>query len=215
MSSQHTTAQLTDLLALAPVIPVITIEDAKQAVPLARALVAGGLRVIEITLRTQAGMDSARAILAEVPEAIVGIGTVLTPDDYERAAKLGAAFAISPGLSVELLDAARAGELPFAPGIQTASDLMACVTRGFGLVKFFPAVPAGGLAALDALGGPFPTVRFCPTGGINTGNAAQWLAHKKVVAIGGSWVAPAADIKAGRWAEIEQRARDAAALRPA
>jgi 2-dehydro-3-deoxyphosphogluconate aldolase/(4S)-4-hydroxy-2-oxoglutarate aldolase len=92
---------------------------------------------------------------------------------------------------------------------------MACVTRGFGLVKFFPAVPAGGLAALDALGGPFPTVRFCPTGGINTGNAAQWLAHKKVVAIGGSWVAPAADIKAGRWTEIEQRARDAAALRPA
>jgi len=215
MSSQQTTAQLTKLLALAPVIPVITIEDAQQAVPLARALVAGGLRVIEITLRTQAGMDSARAILAEVPDAIVGIGTVLTPADYERAAKLGVAFAISPGMSIALLDAAKAGELPFAPGVQTASDLMACVTRGFELVKFFPAVPAGGLAALDALGGPFPNVRFCPTGGINAANAAQWLAHKKVVAIGGSWVAPAADIKAERWTEIEQRARDAAALRPA
>jgi 2-dehydro-3-deoxyphosphogluconate aldolase/(4S)-4-hydroxy-2-oxoglutarate aldolase len=215
MSSQQTTAQLTKLLALAPVIPVITIEDAQQAVPLARALVAGGLRVVEITLRTQAGMDSARAILAEVPDAIVGIGTVLTPADYERAAKLGVAFAISPGMSIALLDAAKAGELPFAPGVQTASDLMACVTRGFELVKFFPAVPAGGLAALDALGGPFPNVRFCPTGGINAANAAQWLDHKKVVAIGGSWVAPAADIKAERWTEIEQRARDAAALRPA
>jgi 2-dehydro-3-deoxyphosphogluconate aldolase / (4S)-4-hydroxy-2-oxoglutarate aldolase len=208
-------ARLRDVFALAPVIPVITIEDARQAVPLARALVKGGLRVVEITLRTQAGMDAARAILAEVPEAVVGIGTVLTPADYERAAKLGAAFAISPGMSIELLEAAKAGTLPFAPGVQTASDLMACVTRGFELVKFFPAVPAGGLAAIDALQGPFPNVRFCPTGGINAGNAAQWLAHKKVLAIGGSWVAPAADIRAANWAVIEQRAREAAALRPA
>jgi 2-dehydro-3-deoxyphosphogluconate aldolase/(4S)-4-hydroxy-2-oxoglutarate aldolase len=214
MSSQQAAAQLTPLFALAPVIPVITIEDAAQAVPLARALVKGGLRVVEITLRTSAGMDAARAILAEVPEAVVGIGTVLTPADYERAAKLGVAFAISPGMSIDLLDAAKAGELPFAPGIQTASDLMACVIRGFELVKFFPAVPAGGLAALDALAGPFPQIRFCPTGGINAGNAAQWLAHKKVVAIGGSWVAPSADIKAGNWDAIEQRAREAMALRP-
>ena len=213
MSAQQ--AGLPDVFALAPVIPVITIEDARQAVPLARALVKGGLRVVEITLRTQAGMDAARAILAEVPDAVVGIGTVLTPEDYERAAKLGAAFAISPGMSVDLLDAAKAGGLPFAPGIQTASDLMACIAKGFTLVKFFPAMPAGGLAALDALGGPFPSARFCPTGGINAGNAAQWLAHKKVVAIGGSWVAPAADINAGNWAVIEQRAREAIALRPA
>lgn len=213
MSMQDKRARLDAIFALAPVIPVITIEDAAQAVPLARALIKGGLRVIEITLRTQAGLDAARAIIAEVPEAVVGIGTVLTPEDYARAAKLGAAFAISPGLSAELLDAAREGELPFAPGIQTASDLIACVVRGFERVKFFPAVPAGGLAAIDALAGPFPTVRFCPTGGINAANAAQWLAHKKVVAIGGSWVAPAADIKAGAWAAIEQRARDAAALR--
>ena len=213
MNSQDRRAKLEAVFALAPVIPVITIEDAAQAVPLARALVAGGLVVIEITLRTQAGFDAAQAIIAEVPDAVVGIGTVLTPADYERASKLRAAFAISPGLSIELLEAANAGELPFAPGIQTPSDLIACVTRGYELVKFFPAVPAGGLAALDALAGPFPQVRFCPTGGINAGNAAQWLAHKKVVAIGGSWVAPAADIKSGAWAAIEQRARDASALR--
>jgi len=213
MNSQDRRAKLEKVFALAPVIPVITIEDHKQAVPLARALVAGGLKVIEITLRTQAGFDAARAIINEVPDAVVGIGTVLTPADYERVAQLGAAFAISPGLSIELLDAANAGELPFAPGIQTPSDLIASVTRGYELVKFFPAVPAGGLAALDALAGPFPQVRFCPTGGINAGNAAQWLAHKKVVAIGGSWVAPAADIKAGAWAAIEQRAREACALR--
>jgi len=213
MTTPKAAARLAELFALAPVIPVITIEDAKQAVPLARALVAGGLRVIEITLRTAAAMDAARAILAEVPDAIVGIGTVLSPADYERVAKLGAAFAISPGMSIELLDAARAGELPFAPGIQTASDLIACVTRGFELAKFFPAMPAGGLAAIDALGGPFPNVRFCPTGGISASNAAQWLAHKKVVAIGGSWIAPSADIKAGAWAAIEERARAAAALR--
>jgi len=213
MNSQDRRAKLEAVFALAPVIPVITIEDHKQAVPLARALVAGGLRVIEITLRTQAGFDAARAIIDEVPDAVVGIGTVLMPADYERAARLGAAFAISPGLSIELLDAANAGELPFAPGVQTPSDLIACVTRGYELVKFFPAVPAGGLAALDALAGPFPQVRFCPTGGINAGNAAQWLAHKKVVAIGGSWVAPAADIKAGAWPAIEQRAREATMLR--
>jgi 2-dehydro-3-deoxyphosphogluconate aldolase/(4S)-4-hydroxy-2-oxoglutarate aldolase len=111
------------------------------------------------------------------------------------------------------MQAASAGDLPFVPGIQTASDLIACVTRGFELVKFFPAVPAGGLAAIDALAGPYPNVRFCPTGGISTSNAAQWLAHKKVVAIGGSWIAPSADIKAGAWAAIEERARAAVALR--
>lgn len=213
MSTQQAAARLREVLALAPVIPVITIDDAKQAVPLARALVKGGLRVVEITLRTPAAVDAARAIIAEVPEAVVGIGTVLTPADYDNAARLGAAFAISPGLSIDLLEAARTGDLPFAPGIQTASDLIACVIRGFELVKFFPAVPAGGLAALDALAGPFPNVQFCPTGGINACNAAQWLAHKKVLAVGGSWVAPSADIKAGAWAAIEERARAAVALR--
>jgi 2-dehydro-3-deoxyphosphogluconate aldolase / (4S)-4-hydroxy-2-oxoglutarate aldolase len=213
MSNPKVHARLMELFAQAPVIPVITIEDSVHAAPLARALVAGGLPVIEITLRTDAAVESARAIIAEVPEAVVGIGTVLTPADLERAAKLGAAFAISPGMSHDLLDAAASGDLPFAPGIQTASDLIACVTRGYDLVKFFPAVPAGGLATLNALSGPFPSVRYCPTGGIGEANVAQWLAHPKVVSVGGSWIAPAADIKAGAWAAIEQRARAAAGLR--
>jgi 2-dehydro-3-deoxyphosphogluconate aldolase/(4S)-4-hydroxy-2-oxoglutarate aldolase len=212
MNPKKSGRRIDELLTLAPVVPVITIENAADAVPLARALVAGGLRVVEITLRTSAAMDAARAIVAEVSEAVVGIGTVLTPKDLEQAGKLGAAFAISPGLSADLLDAAAAGDLPFAPGIQTASDLIACVTRGFDLVKFFPAVPAGGLAALNALAGPFPSVRYCPTGGISEANAAQWLAHPKVVAVGGSWVAPVADIKAGAWSAIESRARAAAAF---
>jgi 2-dehydro-3-deoxyphosphogluconate aldolase / (4S)-4-hydroxy-2-oxoglutarate aldolase len=212
-SNSKTRVRLMELFALAPVIPVITIEDAAHAVPLARALVAGGLPVIEITLRTDAAIEAARAIVAEVPAAVVGIGTVLTPADLARAAKLGAAFAISPGMSHELLEAAASGDLPFAPGIQTASDLIACVTRGYDLVKFFPAVPAGGLAALNALSGPFPSVRYCPTGGIGEANVAQWLAHPKVVAVGGSWIAPTADIKAGAWSAIEQRARAAAGLR--
>ena len=210
--SEKNRARLTELFALAPVIPVITIEEAKAAVPLARALVAGGLRVIEITLRTAAAVEAARAIIAEVPEALVGIGTVLTARDLEQAAALRAAFAISPGQSAELLEAAASGDLPFAPGIQTPSDLSACVTRGFDLVKFFPAVPAGGLPALSALAGPFPQVRYCPTGGISEANVAQWLAHPKVVAVGGSWVAPATDIKAGNWPAIQSRARAAAGL---
>ena len=205
-------ARLRELFALAPVVPVITIEDAKAAVPLARALVAGGLRAIEITLRTAQAVEAARAIIAEVPEALVGIGTVLTGKDFEQAAALRAAFAISPGQSAELLDAAAASDLPFAPGIQTPSDLIACVTRGFDLVKFFPAVPAGGLPALNALAGPFPQVRYCPTGGISETTVGQWLAHPKVLAVGGSWVAPASDIKAGNWTAIESRARGAAGL---
>jgi 2-dehydro-3-deoxyphosphogluconate aldolase / (4S)-4-hydroxy-2-oxoglutarate aldolase len=212
MSREKSRARLDALFALAPVVPVITIEDASAAVPLSRALVAGGLPVVEITLRTPAAVEAARAIIAEVKEAFVGIGTVLTPDDLQRAEGLGAAFAISPGLSIELLHAAASGNLPFVPGIQTASDLIACVTRGYDLVKFFPAVPAGGLATLNALGGPFPNVRFCPTGGIGEADAAQWLAHPRVVAVGGSWVAPASDIKAGAWSKIEARARAAAAL---
>jgi 2-dehydro-3-deoxyphosphogluconate aldolase / (4S)-4-hydroxy-2-oxoglutarate aldolase len=209
---QTNRARLLELFALAPVVPVITIEEAKAAVPLARALVAGGLRVIEITLRTAQAVEAARAIIAEVPEALVGIGTVLTAKDLEQAVALRAAFAISPGQSAELLDAAAAGDMPFAPGIQTPSDLIASVTRGFDLVKFFPAVPAGGLPALSALAGPFPQVRYCPTGGISEANVGEWLAHPKVVAVGGSWVAPSSDIKAGNWPAIESRARAAAGL---
>ena len=211
--SEKSQARLMEILSLAPVIPVITIESPAQALPLARALVAGGLPAIEITLRTAAAVEAARAIVAEVPEAVVGIGTVVTPWDLERASALGAAFAVSPGVTADLLTAAAISDIPFAPGVQTASDLITCVTRGFDLVKFFPAVPAGGLAALNALSGPFPQVRYCPTGGISAANAAEWLAHPKVAAVGGSWVASAPDIAAGAWSTIEQRARAAVSLR--
>jgi 2-dehydro-3-deoxyphosphogluconate aldolase/(4S)-4-hydroxy-2-oxoglutarate aldolase len=200
-------AQLDDLLRAAPVIPVITIERAEEGVPLARALVAGGLRALEITLRTPAAPAAAKAIGEAVPEAIVGVGTVLTPQDLESARGLGARFAVSPGATPELLDAAAGGELPFIPGVQTASELMAALARGFEVVKLFPAVPAGGIAALKALAGPFPQVRFCPTGGIGEENFLDWLKLPNVACVGGSWLAPAADIRAGDWAAITARAR--------
>jgi 2-dehydro-3-deoxyphosphogluconate aldolase/(4S)-4-hydroxy-2-oxoglutarate aldolase len=213
MSSDKARARLEAMFAVAPVVPVITIDKVDDAVPLARALIAGGLRAIEITLRTDAGLAAAEAIIRGVPDAIVGLGTVVTPDDLKRAAKIGVAFALSPGMTTDLLQAAVEFDMPFVPGIQTASELLACTTRGFELVKFFPAVPAGGLAALSALSGPFPTVRYCPTGGINEANVAEWLAHPQVVAVGGSWIAPASDIRAGAWSAIEARSRSAAALR--
>ena len=213
MSSDKARARLEAVFAVTPVVPVITIDKVDDAVPLARALIAGGLRAVEITLRKDAGLAAAEAILRGVPEAIVGLGTVVTPEDMKSAAKIGAAFALSPGMTTDLLQAAVEFDMPFVPGIQTASELLACTTRGFELVKFFPAVPAGGLAALSALSGPFPTVRYCPTGGINEANVAEWLAHPQVVAVGGSWIAPASDIRAGAWSAIEARARSAAALR--
>ena len=205
--------RLKELLRLAPVIPVITIERVEDAVPLARALVSGGLRLLEITLRTPAGRDAAAAIVAEVPEAVVGIGTVLTPQDLARSRELGARFALSPGATPELLDAAAASDLPFMPGVATASELMAALARGFDIVKFFPAVPAGGVAALKALGGPFPQVRFCPTGGVSEDNAAEWLALPNVVVVGGSWLTPASEIRGGAWDRITERARRSANLR--
>jgi 2-dehydro-3-deoxyphosphogluconate aldolase/(4S)-4-hydroxy-2-oxoglutarate aldolase len=201
-SAESREQELLGLLAAARVIPVLTIERVEDAVPLARALVKGGVRVLEITLRTAAAIDAAKAILAEVPEAIVGIGTVLSPEDLGRAAALGARFAISPGATPELLDAAATAELPFMPGIATASELMQAQARGFNLVKFFPAEQSGGLKALRALGGPFPNTRFCPTGGIGESNAAAWLAEPNVVVVGGSWLCPAADVRSGNWAGI-------------
>jgi 2-dehydro-3-deoxyphosphogluconate aldolase/(4S)-4-hydroxy-2-oxoglutarate aldolase len=205
--------RLQALLGVAPVIPVITIERVDDAVPLARALVAGGLRLLEITLRTGAGRDAAAAIIARVPEAIVGIGTVLTPHDFARCREIGARFALSPGATPELLDAAAQSDLPFMPGVATASELMAALARGFSTVKFFPAAPAGGTAALKALAGPFPQARFCPTGGVNETNAAEWLAVPNVVVVGGSWLTPDDDIRAGAWDRITERARRAAALK--
>lgn len=206
-------ADIVSVLAGATVVPVITIARVEDAVPLSRALTAGGIRAIEITLRTPAAREAAAAIIKNVPEAIVGIGTVLTPADLADAERLGAHFAVSPGCSPALLEAATRSRVPFLPGAQTASEVMACLAHGFDTMKLFPAVPSGGLSLLRALAGPFPAVRFCPTGGIGENNAAEWLAEPNVVAVGGSWLAPASEVLKGDWAAISTRAASAKALR--
>jgi 2-dehydro-3-deoxyphosphogluconate aldolase / (4S)-4-hydroxy-2-oxoglutarate aldolase len=206
--------RLDQLIRAAPIIPVITIDRVEHAAPLARALVAGGLRLLEITLRTSAAVPAASAIAAQVPDAVVGIGTVLTPKDLDQAEKLGAQFALGPGATPELLAAASKSRLLFMPGIATASELMLALSYGFDMVKFFPAVPAGGQAALRAFAGPFPDARFCPTGGIGEKDAKDWMALPNVVCVGGSWITPAADMRAGNWDAITERARRSlAALR--
>ena len=194
--------ELAELFKTARVIPVLTIERLEDAVPLAGALVAGGVRVLEVTLRTPVAIPAAKAIMAGVPEAIVGIGTILNAGDLARAEALGVKFGISPGATPELLKAAAASGLPFAPGIATASELMQALAHGFSLVKFFPAEQSGGIGALRALAGPFPDARFCPTGGIGEANAKGWLSEPNVVAVGGSWLCPAAEIRSGNWAGI-------------
>lgn len=204
-----TTQSVPELLRAARLIPVLTIERVDQAVPLARALVAGGVHTLEITLRTPAGADAAAAIQAEVPDAIVGLGTVVTRRDLDLAKQLKLPFAFSPGATPELLDAAAELRVPFVPGVATASELIAAMARGFTTVKLFPAEQAGGIGTLKALAGPFPTARFNPTGGVSEGNISAYLALPNVVAVGGSWLAPAADIAAGNWAAITERARRA------
>jgi 2-dehydro-3-deoxyphosphogluconate aldolase / (4S)-4-hydroxy-2-oxoglutarate aldolase len=198
-----------ELLQAARLVPVLTVSREKDAKPLARALVAGGVRTLEVTLRTPAGAAAARLIRDAVPEAVVGLGTVLTPHDLELARELALPFAFTPGATPALLDAAKALAVPLVPGVQTASELMAALERGFDTVKFFPAEPAGGIAALKALAGPFPDVRFCPTGGIAEEQVARWLALPNVLAVGGSWLAPAAEIERGDWSAITARARRA------
>ena len=208
--------KLATLFTQATIIPVLTIERVEDAVPLARALVAGGLRVLEVTLRTPVAIEAAKAIMAHVPEAIVGIGTILNGDDLARAEDVGAQFGIRPGATPELLEAAAASGLPFAPGIATASELMQALAHGFDLVKFFPAEQSGGIKTLRALAGPFPDARFCPTGGIGEANAAAWLAEPNVVAVGGSWLCPAADVRSGNWAGITAMCQQAMkSLKPA
>jgi 2-dehydro-3-deoxyphosphogluconate aldolase/(4S)-4-hydroxy-2-oxoglutarate aldolase len=204
-------SKLDAVLAASRIIPVLTIERVEDAVPLARALVAGGVKVLEVTLRTAAGLDSAIAIIAAVPEAIVGIGTVLTPDDFARAEAIGAKFALSPGATPALLDAAAKSDMPFMPGIATASELMQAMQHGFDTVKFFPANTMGGQPALRGLAGPFPTARFCPTGGISDENSASWLALPNVVAVGGSWLTPAGELRAHDWPAIIRRTAAAVA----
>ena len=202
-------AALEAILIPARIVPVLTIDRAEDGVPLARALVAGGVKVLEVTFRTEAAAEAAKAIITEVPDAIVGMGTVLNGDDLRRAQALGARFAVSPGATPELLDAAADSDLPLLPGVATASEVMQAQARGFNLLKFFPAEQAGGIAMLRALAGPFPNARFCPTGGVGAANVAAWLAEPNVVAAGGSWLCPASDIKAGNWEVITGRCIDA------
>jgi 2-dehydro-3-deoxyphosphogluconate aldolase/(4S)-4-hydroxy-2-oxoglutarate aldolase len=200
------------LLRLGPVIPVIVIDRLEDAVPLARALVAGGLRVLELTLRTPVALRALEAVAREVEGAIVGVGTLTRAADFKPAIAAGATFGVSPGLTPELAAAARDSGLPLLPGAMTPSDVIAARNAGFDALKLFPARQAGGVGMLKALAGPFPETRFCPTGGIDFETAPEYLALPNVACVGGSWVTPPDAVAAGDWARITALARAAAAL---
>jgi 2-dehydro-3-deoxyphosphogluconate aldolase / (4S)-4-hydroxy-2-oxoglutarate aldolase len=201
-----------EIVGLAPVIPVLTITDLEQAVPLARALTAGGLRVLEITLRTPVALAAIESLRKAVPEAIIGVGTLTRAVDFAAAGRVGAQFGVTPGLTPELAAAARGARFPLLPGVMTSTEVIAARSAGFNVLKLFPAEQAGGIGMLQALGGPFPDVLFCPTGGITRALAPDYLALPNVVCVGGSWPAPRALVAAGDWRGIEALARDAAAL---
>lgn len=196
-----------------PVIPVIVLQHVEDAVPLAQALVVGGVRVLEVTLRTPVALAAIERIVREVPEAVVGAGTVRTATDAQAAAAAGCRFAVSPGYTDAVGHACRALGLPLLPGVATASEVMQAQDAGYGFLKFFPAGAAGGVPLLKALAGPFPEVQFCPTGGLTPGNAPEYLALPNVPVCGGSWLTPADAVAAGDWARITSLARAAATLR--
>ncbi|AWW42667.1 bifunctional 4-hydroxy-2-oxoglutarate aldolase/2-dehydro-3-deoxy-phosphogluconate aldolase [Streptomyces cadmiisoli] len=200
------------VLDLAPVVPVVVVQDVADAVPLARALVAGGLPAIEVTLRTPAAPEAIRAIADQVPDAVVGAGTVITPAQVTESVAAGARFLVSPGWTDALLEAMRACGLPFLPGVSTTSEVVALLERGVREMKFFPAQAAGGTAYLRSLAGPLPQARFCPTGGIGLGSAPEYLALPNVGCVGGSWMVPPDAVAAGDWGRIEELAREAAGL---
>ena len=195
-----------------PVIPVITLDQVEDAVPLANALVAGGLKVLEVTLRTEAAVEGIRQIIQHVPDAIVGTGTVCSEEQIKLSEDLGCQFMISPGATDKLLSIGSQSSVPFLPGISTVSELMRGMEYGLENFKFFPAEAAGGAPVMKAMAGPFPNIKFCPTGGIGLGNAMDYLALPNVMCVGGSWIAKPNDIREKRWKEIEQLAREAAAL---
>ncbi len=212
-SSSDRQDTLQAMLALAPVVAVVVVEQRDAAVPLARALVAGGVRAIEVTLRTAAALDAIAAIAGEVEHAWVGAGTVLRAEDFAAVAAAGARFAVSPGATPALHAAALDSPLPWLPGAATASEAMALAERGYRLQKFFPAAAVGGIEHLRALAGPLPGIRFCPTGGIDVASAPRYLALPNVACVGGSWLTPRERIAARDWAAIEDLARTAAGLR--
>jgi 2-dehydro-3-deoxyphosphogluconate aldolase / (4S)-4-hydroxy-2-oxoglutarate aldolase len=201
-----------DIMTDAPVIPVIVLSDVAHAVPLARALVAGGIRMLEVTLRTPVALACIEAIAREVPEAIAGAGTVRSAADAQAAAMAGARFVVSPGYTHAVGKACHELGLPLLPGVATGSEIMAAQEDGYNALKFFPAMQAGGLAMLTAWHGPFGDVKFCPTGGVNAANALQFLALPNVVCVGGSWLTPKDAVAQGDWSRITQLAREAAGL---
>lgn len=200
-----------ELCTLAPVIPVIVVRAPDHAVPMAQALVAGGLPVLEVTLRTPCALEAIQA-MADVEGGVVGAGTLLTPADVKAAKAAGARFGVSPGATDSLVTACEDEGLALLPGAATATEVMALLERGYTVQKFFPAEVSGGAPALQAFGGPLPQVSFCPTGGVSLGNAGEYLSLRNVLCVGGSWIAPDALVQAGDWAGIERLAREAAAL---
>jgi len=206
------TLTVEQVMASAPVIPVMVIENIEHAVPLAQALVEGGLKVLEITLRTPVALDAIRAIRAQLPDAIVGAGTVINEETLSLSVEAGAEFIVSPGFTPELIDAAFEKKVPILPGVNSPSEVMTLLNKGITAMKFFPAQAAGGAAMLKAIGGPLPQVTFCPTGGVNRDNAREYLQLNNVACVGGSWMAPAALVAEQRWDEIRAAASEAAAL---
>ncbi len=203
MSQNH---KVQKYMTMGPVLPVMVISKIEHAVPLAQSLINGGIKVLEITLRTDCALDAIKLISQECPDAVVGAGTVLTPKDAEKAAKAGAKFAVSPGLTKDL---AHQDSLPLLPGVATSSEVMRAMEWDYTYLKFFPAVPAGGVNYLKGIGGPLPQAKFCPTGGIDVKNAADFLALPNVLCVGGSWVAPAKAMEEGNWTEITRLAAEA------
>ena len=205
--------ELGAILASVPVVPVLTVPSVEAAVPLARALVGGGLSVLEITLRNDAGLGAIRAIIDAVRGAVVGAGTVVTPAQMHAVKELGCRFAVSPGATPALLDAADEAGMPFLPGVATAGEAMALIERGYRYAKLFPAEAVGGVRLLKGLGEPLPQLTFCPTGGITAANARDYLALANVACVGGSWVAPKDVVAQGDWRRVERLAGEAASLR--
>ena len=211
MTPQQASLHARDIAALAPIIPVLVVDDAAHARPLAEALVAGGLPALEVTLRTPAALDVIRE-MAKVKGGVVGAGTLLTPADVQAAKEAGATFGGSPGSTDKLLDACEEADLPLLPGAATATEAMRLLERGYTMLKFFPAEASGGAPALKAIGAPIPQISFCPTGGVSMKNANDYLSLPNVLCAGGSWVAPKDAVEAGDWSRIEALAREAAAL---
>ncbi|NRR33209.1 bifunctional 4-hydroxy-2-oxoglutarate aldolase/2-dehydro-3-deoxy-phosphogluconate aldolase [Oxalobacteraceae bacterium] len=206
------TLSLLEIMRTSAVIPVIAIDEPEHAIPLARALVAGGIRVLEVTLRTKHGLEAIRA-MSTVEGAIVGVGTLTQPEEFAAARDAGAVFGVSPGLTNALIAAAKSSGLPLLPGVMTPSEVMSAREHGFRQLKLFPAVPAGGIGMLNAIGGPLPDVMFCPTGGISQETASQFLALKNVACVGGSWLTPKDAIQSGNWDRITELAKAASGLR--